>query len=823
MAGARLLRGDDPDEAPLLAAEERSRALARTRLQRDLGLDPTDPVGTSGPDGFGRFAPPSADPFGTTAVVAAVIAHHDLGSGLDGPRSRLVVERGAAGPIEPRLVRRRATFGEPLRIRPTGLDELLSSGGGLTIRGLDHAAPHLVRLLYDVEVVTGVRADLAAAVLGMGAIGPSARQDRIHAILLQTSGSSDWVLTPPTLDPRPRTDDDTIGAFVARLETGDGLVVPHGWGHRILASDGRSMHVALHLHRPTGADAGLDGAAADLTGWSATARSRLPGRTTLRTATALELRATLDAHTMPPRGSWRVVAPGGVAVTTGADPHLVVGGLMLPRTGPLLALLSALSAPDGTELHIEGEEQRLALLALLTHDLLDRAIAPDVDVTEPAAPGPVRRAPWRASTFANGQAAPGEIAHGPHDDDRGGVDGDLAGLAAASTRRRRAAIEDLAVALPGLDVAALTRSNGAVPTTTELGETWRDRLTGTAAVDDVLASRDLADGRMAVAHGAVARNRPAPAGVLPDPRSHAPQRVSIGGLADLLHGGATTILFAVDESAPALAELAELLEEATGRRSGVNTYLSHGSHPSGFGVHWDDHDVLIVQAAGAKTWTLHPPTEPFPVLGITPEAVVTPPERIVDLQPGDVLLVPHGWGHAVVGHPGTGAGDLSVHHTFSLRGPDGRDAVRAHLADRSTRLLDIGQRWRSGQRRRFGWEAPDPMHPLLDAGADLAIRLTGAAVDVDETGRTAVGDAGGWAGPHAAVVVRRLLDGEPLRSEDRTIAWALVAADTAEPVAATEAVGPGTVASTRTSTSTPARSATTASTPSRSARTGVAS
>jgi hypothetical protein len=73
------------------------------------------------------------------------------------------------------------------------------------------------------------------------------------------------------------------------------------------------------------------------------------------------------------------------------------------------------------------------------------------------------------------------------------------------------------------------------------------------------------------------------------------------------------------------------------------------------------------------------------------------------------------------------------------------------------------------------------------------------------------------------VVVRRLLDGEPLRSEDRTIAWALVAADTAEPVAATEAVGPGTVASTRTSTSTPARSATTASTPSRSARTGVAS
>jgi hypothetical protein len=114
-----------------------------------------------------------------------------------------------------------------------------------------------------------------------------------------------------------------------------------------------------------------------------------------------------------------------------------------------------------------------------------------------------------------------------------------------------------------------------------------------------------------------------------------------------------------------------MLERATGRRSGWNAYLSHGAS-DGFGAHWDDHDVLVVQVVGTKRWHLYEPVEPAPVRGRSPDTVAAAEWATFDLAPGDVLALPRGWGHRVVG-----TSSWSVHLTAPLRAPQWGDVLRA--------------------------------------------------------------------------------------------------------------------------------------------------
>ncbi|MFE2970140.1 cupin domain-containing protein [Streptomyces sp. NPDC059340] len=170
------------------------------------------------------------------------------------------------------------------------------------------------------------------------------------------------------------------------------------------------------------------------------------------------------------------------------------------------------------------------------------------------------------------------------------------------------------------------------------------------------------------------------------------QRTHPAELHQCLSGGASLAIDAIDELHEPVADLAQHLESWLRTRIQVNAYASW-TPTEGFGIHWDDHDVIVVQVEGAKRWRLYGPTRQAPMHHDVafPEPPPETPVADVVLNPGDVLYLPRGWWHAVTADQGT----ASLHLTCGL-GPH----TGAHL---------IG--WLSERLRTHGLVRADlPLH-----------------------------------------------------------------------------------------------------------------
>ncbi|HEY0078983.1 MAG TPA: cupin domain-containing protein [Pyrinomonadaceae bacterium] len=116
-----------------------------------------------------------------------------------------------------------------------------------------------------------------------------------------------------------------------------------------------------------------------------------------------------------------------------------------------------------------------------------------------------------------------------------------------------------------------------------------------------------------------------------------------------LREGATLVLDAVDELYRPLEELAEGLELTFRERVQINTYAGWRTS-RGFDLHWDDHDVFILQVAGRKRWSVYGMTRPHPLVG---DANVNPkptgaPVWEETLEDGDLLYIPRGHWHVAL-------------------------------------------------------------------------------------------------------------------------------------------------------------------------------
>lgn len=123
-------------------------------------------------------------------------------------------------------------------------------------------------------------------------------------------------------------------------------------------------------------------------------------------------------------------------------------------------------------------------------------------------------------------------------------------------------------------------------------------------------------------------------------------RVRVHDLYSHLRTGAALVLDAVDEIVPVIADAADSLEHEFRDAVQANVYAGM-ANSHGFGVHWDDHDVLVVQVLGAKRWRVYEPTRPHALhrdLSL-PERPQGPPILETDLNAGDVLYIPRGWWH----------------------------------------------------------------------------------------------------------------------------------------------------------------------------------
>jgi ribosomal protein L16 Arg81 hydroxylase len=154
-------------------------------------------------------------------------------------------------------------------------------------------------------------------------------------------------------------------------------------------------------------------------------------------------------------------------------------------------------------------------------------------------------------------------------------------------------------------------------------------------------------------------------------------RLEAGAFTGQLRQGATMVLDAVDELCDPVGELAARLERDLGEHVQVNAYAGWGA-THGFDVHWDDHDVFVLQVAGRKRWRIHGPSRPRPLFRDVEPAAEPPPEPATEhlLADGDVLYVPRGWWHvaAAIGEP-------SLHLTFGFNPATGIDLL-VWLADR---------------------------------------------------------------------------------------------------------------------------------------------
>lgn len=127
--------------------------------------------------------------------------------------------------------------------------------------------------------------------------------------------------------------------------------------------------------------------------------------------------------------------------------------------------------------------------------------------------------------------------------------------------------------------------------------------------------------------------------------------------------GASLVIDAVDQIHPPVRDSAVGLERFFRTPVQVNAYASWTAE-EGFGTHWDDHDVVVLQLEGSKRWKIYGSTRQSPAWRDVeaPEAPTHDPILDVVLTPGDMLYLPRGWWHAVSADQGTS----SLHLTFGL-------------------------------------------------------------------------------------------------------------------------------------------------------------
>lgn len=117
-----------------------------------------------------------------------------------------------------------------------------------------------------------------------------------------------------------------------------------------------------------------------------------------------------------------------------------------------------------------------------------------------------------------------------------------------------------------------------------------------------------------------------------------------------LEAGATLVLNRIELVSPIVRDVCMEIGRLVGTQTTANAYATFGSQPA-TNVHWDTHDVFVVQVRGRKHWRLFEPTHPLPISNqISNDRTAEVPENSyldVVLEAGDVLYVPRGWWHRV--------------------------------------------------------------------------------------------------------------------------------------------------------------------------------
>lgn len=148
-------------------------------------------------------------------------------------------------------------------------------------------------------------------------------------------------------------------------------------------------------------------------------------------------------------------------------------------------------------------------------------------------------------------------------------------------------------------------------------------------------------------------------------RGQSNRMVNTHRLGALLRQGATVVLDQANTFDPTLEATCRALQWWSRERVQANAYLTTND-AAGFRLHWDDHDVLIVQLAGEKQWEVRGASRTAPLYRDA-DRNNEPSDEIVwtgTMRADDVMHIPRGHWHQATRN-GNGSGK-SLHITFGF-------------------------------------------------------------------------------------------------------------------------------------------------------------
>jgi bifunctional lysine-specific demethylase and histidyl-hydroxylase NO66 len=130
--------------------------------------------------------------------------------------------------------------------------------------------------------------------------------------------------------------------------------------------------------------------------------------------------------------------------------------------------------------------------------------------------------------------------------------------------------------------------------------------------------------------------------------------------------GYTIVLNGLERYVPTIASLSHTIEVELNFQTQINAYITP-PESQGFVPHYDDHDVLILQIQGSKTWHVYSDADVPPHEMRRREAVdraSLPMPTDLCLEAGDVLYLPRGRIHAAEANT-----EPSIHLTVGIHAP----------------------------------------------------------------------------------------------------------------------------------------------------------
>lgn len=212
---------------------------------------------------------------------------------------------------------------------------------------------------------------------------------------------------------------------------------------------------------------------------------------------------------------------------------------------------------------------------------------------------------------------------------------------------------------------------GSVPAVTDLVSIDR--------IDEIIADSELPPNSLSMAQSG--------RGISSDEFTHPNGSIDRGAVLDNFRNGMTIVLPQLQYADGKLYAFCLGLERDFGARIQTNIYLTPNSS-QGFGIHYDDHDVLVLQISGRKKWEIYGQRDGLPYKGEKFRSDEHDPGELKAefvIEPGQVLYVPRG-----LAHRATNEGEEpSLHITVGILVQTWAEFMLEAVAEASLRIPEM--------------------------------------------------------------------------------------------------------------------------------------